>query len=152
MHPGEAFLVDELVEGQLQLLNELEEAAVLIGGARRALDVGGTAGHVVGRGGASDDGVETGAAVAAADVDGLAVCLAQGVEDIPDKAVDVVGLLHGGQAVIDAEPVGRGGTDELAYGEILHGAGAVGRLGLAHDSPPFSPRISRSMRLKRSVI
>ena len=88
--PAHTLLVDELVERQLQLLNELEEAAVLLQRTGRALDIDGTACHVVGRGRASHNGVETGAAVAAADINGLAVGLAQGVQDVLYKSVDVV--------------------------------------------------------------
>lgn len=119
--PAHTLLVDELVERQLQLLNELEEAAVLLQRTGCTLDIGGTACHVVGRRGTSDHGVKTGATVAAADINGLSVGLAQGVEDVPDQAVDVVGFLQRRQPVIDAVAVGSSGTDKLADGEITHG-------------------------------
>ena len=92
--PAHTLLVDELVERQLQLLDETEELAAFLGGAWRALYVGGTARHVVASGGTAHHGVETGTAVAAADINGLSVGLAQGVEDVPDQAVDVVGFLQ----------------------------------------------------------
>lgn len=119
--PAHTLLVDELVERQLQFLNEAKEAAVLLQRTGCALDIGGTACHVVGRGRASHNGVEMRTAVAAADINGLSVGLAQGVEDVPDQAVDVVGFLQRRQSVINAVAVGSSGTDKLADGEITHG-------------------------------
>ena len=120
MHPAHTLLVDELVEWELQLLNEAEEAAVLLRRTGRALDIGGTASHVITCGRASHNSVETGAAIAAGDMDGLAIRLTQGVKDILNKTVDVVGLLQRRQLVVDAVSFRLFRTGELANGEILH--------------------------------
>lgn len=80
VYPGVVLFVDELVEGEVQFLDEVEETAVLLGmcgsGRRGAFDVGSLSAHVLAVLCATDSAVEFRRTVAAVHDDRFSVGVA----------------------------------------------------------------------------
>ncbi len=109
---------DQLVElavGDEDLCQLVQVAFV----ADDGLDVGRLAARMLAVGAAAHEAVEFGAAVAAADADGLAVGLPEGVENLVDQGPEALFRLLGGTI---PELVFGGGValQKLADGEVLH--------------------------------
>ena len=82
-------------------------------------DIGCAAEEVMTMRGATDEGVELLAAVARGDHNGLAPCLAYGVQELVYEDVEqVVGTLV--RAVVDALAQRRGTSGEFGYTKIFH--------------------------------
>ena len=99
--PAAAFLVDTLVHGQVEALDECQQAAVAA--ARAHGDVGGLAALVLAAGRSAHDFVQLGAAVAAVDADGSAPGFAQRVQHLVDQFAQC-GDGTGRRRVVDAQP------------------------------------------------
>ena len=97
--PAAAFLVDALVDGEVEALDQGQQAAVGAAGADG--DVGGFASLVLAAGGAANNLVELGTAVAAVHVDGAAPRLPQRVKDVVHEGVECLDGA-GGRRVVDA--------------------------------------------------
>ena len=117
MNPTAAFLVDALVNGEVEALDECQQAAV---GARRADgDVGGLAALVLACRSAAYQFVQHGAAVAAVDPDGAAPGVAQRVEDVVHEGMER-GDGTGGRRVVYAQASCGIRTCEFLDGEVSH--------------------------------
>lgn len=99
VNPTAAFLVDALVDGQVQALDERQQAAVAAACADG--DVGRLASLMLAAGCASHGFVQQGAAVAAVDADGAAPGLAQRVEHLVNQFLQC-GDGTGRRRVVDA--------------------------------------------------
>ena len=97
--PAAAFLVDALVNGQIQLLDQCQQAAVGAAGADG--DIGGFTALVLARRRAAHKLVQFRAAVAAVDPDGTAPRLPQRVEHVIDQVMQGLDGA-GGRRVVDA--------------------------------------------------
>ncbi len=115
--PAAAFLIDALVHGQVEALDECQQAAVARACAHR--DIGGLTALVLARGRTSDNLVQLGTAVAAVDVDGTSPCLAQRVQHVVHKGMQGCDCA-GGRCVVDAQEACRVRAHEFLDGEVLH--------------------------------
>ena len=98
--PAAAFLVDALVNWEVEALDQGQQAAVA--GRRTDGDVGGLAALVLAAGRTAHDSVQSGTAVAAVHVDGSAPGVAQRVKDVVHEGVQGLDGA-GGRHVVDAQ-------------------------------------------------
>ena len=82
MHPVVVVFVDELVEGEFQFDNQIEEFLVFFWRVLFSPDVSSLSEHVLTAGGTANGFVQVGAPIAAGDDDGFAVCLTQRIKNV----------------------------------------------------------------------
>lgn len=99
MNPGKITLVDSLIDRQLQLHEQVIETGVVETTAHG--DVGSLAFHVLAAWRSSHGPVQCRAAITAVHMYGAAPCLAQGVEHMLHKAVQVLDS-RGWRSVVNA--------------------------------------------------
>lgn len=110
----EVWIEDELVVWELLVDDELCECCRVSGGDVCCLTFG-----VLGGGGSADSFVECRAAVAGVDSEGLAVGVAQWLDDGDGKGTDLGGYAFVGDAVVYAEFVGGGASLEFFPSEVF---------------------------------
>ena len=115
--PAAAFLVDTLVNGEVEALDQGQQAAVA--GRRADGDVGGLAALMLAAGRAAYDTVQSGASVAAVHMDGATPGVAQRVKDIVHKGVQGLDRA-GGRHVVDAQTGSGVRPHEFFDGEVSH--------------------------------
>ena len=117
MDPAAAFLVDALVNGQVQALDQGQQST--IAGTCAHCDVGGLAALVLARGSAAHNLVQLGAAVTAIHMDGSTPGIAQRVQHMVDQGVQRGDCACRGR-VVDAQPLCSRRAGEFLEGEVSH--------------------------------
>ena len=115
--PAATFLVDALVNGQVEALDERQQAAVSSG--RADGDVGGLATLVLAARCAAHGLVQRGTAVAAVHPDGATPGFAQGIEHLVNQFVQGPDRT-GGRRVVDVQATGGVRPRQLVDGEVFH--------------------------------